>query len=246
MELKDKVALVTGAAQGIGKAIAKAFAKEGANIIVSDIDLELATQTANEIKEAGVKTIPLKMNVADLAEVEAGVKKSVEELGKIDILVNNAGITKDNLFLRMKKEDWDAVISVNLTGVFNLCKTISRLMMRERCGKIINIASVVGETGNVGQANYSASKAGIMGFTKTVAREVASRGITINAVAPGFIQTEMTEALPQKTIDAYLQQIPLGRLGTTEDVAETVYWLCSDSASYITGQIIHVNGGLYM
>jgi len=165
MQFKDKTALITGAAQGIGKALAQAFAKEGANIAVSDVNLELATQTANEIKGSGVKTIPLKMNVADPTEVEAGVKRAIEELGKIDILVNNAGITKDNLFLRMKKEDWDAVISVNLTGVFNLCKMVSRLMMKERYGRIINIASVAGEMGNVGQANYSASKAGVVGLT---------------------------------------------------------------------------------
>jgi 3-oxoacyl-[acyl-carrier protein] reductase len=208
MQFKDKTALITGAAQGIGKAIAQAFAKEGANIVVSDINLELATQTANEIKETGVKTIPLKMNVADLADVEAGVKKAIEELGKINILVNNAGITKDNLFLRMKKEDWDAVISVNLTGVFNLCKTISRLMMKERYGRIINVASVAGEMGNVGQANYSASKAGVVGLTKTLARELAPRGVTVNAIAPGFIQTAMTDRIPEEIKKKILDQIP--------------------------------------
>ena len=246
MQFKDKTALITGAAQGIGKAIAQAFAKEGANIAVSDVNLELATQTANEIKGSGVKTIPLKMNVADLADVEAGVKKAIEELGKINILVNNAGITKDNLFLRMKKEDWDAVISVNLTGVFNLCKTISRLMMKERYGRIINVASVAGEMGNVGQANYSASKAGVVGLTKTLARELAPRGVTVNAIAPGFIQTAMTDRIPEEIKKKILDQIPLGKLGQPEDVAAAALFLASSAADYITGQVIRVNGGIYM
>ncbi|MEE8638135.1 MAG: 3-oxoacyl-[acyl-carrier-protein] reductase [Candidatus Margulisiibacteriota bacterium] len=246
MKLKDKVALVTGAAQGIGKAIAQAMAKEGANIIVSDINLELATDTANEIKGMGVKAIPLKINVAELSEVEAGVKKAIEEMGKIDILVNNAGITKDNLFIRMKKDDWDTVISINLGGVFNLCKVISRLMMRERYGKIINIASVVGEMGNVGQANYSASKAGVIGLTKTLARELAPRGVTVNAIAPGFIQTAMTDKIPEEIRKKMLEQIPLGKLGQPEDVAAAALFLASSAADYITGQVIRVNGGIYM
>ncbi|KPJ68223.1 hypothetical protein AMJ44_06895 [candidate division WOR-1 bacterium DG_54_3] len=246
MQFKDKTALITGAAQGIGKALAQAFAKEGANIAVSDVNLELATQTANEIKGSGVKTIPLKMNVADPTEVEAGVKRAIEELGKIDILVNNAGITKDNLFLRMKKEDWDAVISVNLTGVFNLCKMVSRLMMKERYGRIINIASVAGEMGNVGQANYSASKAGVVGLTKTLARELAPRGVTVNAIAPGFIQTAMTDRIPEEIKKKILDQIPLGKLGRPEDVAAAALFLASSAADYITGQVIRVNGGIYM
>lgn len=246
MKLKDRVALVTGAAQGIGKAIAQVLAKEGANIIVADINLDLATQTANEIKGTGVKAIPLKVNVAELSEVEAGVKKAIEEMGKINILVNNAGITKDNLLFRMKKDDWDTVISINLGGVFNLCKVISRLMMRERYGKIINIASIVGEMGNVGQANYSASKAGVIGLTKTLARELASRGITVNAVAPGFIQTAMTDKIPEEIKNKMLEQIPLGKLGQPEDVAAAVLFLASSAADYITGQVINVNGGMLM
>ena len=246
MKLKDRVALVTGAAQGIGKAIAQALAKEGANIIVADINLDLATQTANEIKGTGVKAVPLKVNVAELSEVEAGVKKAIEEMGKINILVNNAGITKDNLLFRMKKDDWDAVLSINLSGVFNLCKVISRLMMRERYGKIINIASIVGEMGNVGQANYSASKAGVIGLTKSLARELASRGITVNAVAPGFIQTAMTDKIPDEIKNKMLEQIPLGKLGQPEDVAAAVLFLASSAADYMTGQVINVNGGMLM
>lgn len=246
MKLKDKVALVTGAAQGIGKAIAQALAKEGANIIVSDINLEQATNTADEIMGMGVKAIPLKMNVAELPEVESEVKKALGEMGKIDILVNNAGITKDNLLFRMKKEEWDAVLSVNLTGVFNLCKVVSRLMMKQRSGRIINIASIVGEMGNAGQANYSASKAGVIGLTKTLARELAPRGITVNAIAPGFIQTAMTDNIPEEIKKKMLEQIPLGKLGQPEDVAAAALFLASSQADYITGQVIRVNGGMYM
>jgi 3-oxoacyl-[acyl-carrier protein] reductase len=246
MYLKDSVALVTGAAQGIGKAIAVMLAKAGAHIVVSDINLELAAQTAEEIKKLGVKAVPMKMNVADLAEVEASVKKIKEELGKIDILVNNAGITKDTLLMRMKKEDWDAVIAINLSGVFNLSKAIVPLMMKQRSGKIINIASIVGEMGNAGQANYAASKAGVIGFTKTLAREVASRGITVNAVAPGFIQTAMTDKIPEDIKQKMLGQIPLAKLGQPEDVAAAVLFLASGAADYITGQVVNVNGGMLM
>lgn len=246
MRLKDKVALVTGSAQGIGKAIATAMAKEGANIIVSDVNLELAAQTANEIGGMGVKAVPSKVNVANLAEVEAGVKKSIEALGKIDILVNNAGITKDSLLVRMKKEDWDAVISVNLNGVFNICRVIAPLMMKQRSGKIINIASIVAEMGNIGQANYSASKAGIIGLTKTLARELAARGVTVNAIAPGFIQTAMTDKIPEDIKKKMLEQIPLGKLGRPEDVAAAAVFLAGPEAHYITGQVLNVNGGMYM
>lgn len=246
MQLKDKVALVTGAAQGIGKALAQVFAKEGAAVVVSDINLEVATQTTNEIKGTGAKAIALKMNVGDLSEVEAGVKKALQEMGKIDILVNNAGITKDNLLFRMKKEDWDAVLSINLTGTFNLCKVVSRLMLRERYGRIINIASIVGEMGNIGQANYSASKAGVIGLTKTLARELAPRGINVNAIAPGFIQTAMTDIIPEETKNKMMEQIPLGKLGQPKDVAAAALFLASSAADYITGQVINVNGGMLM
>ncbi len=237
MILADKTALVTGAAQGIGKAIANSLAKAGAKVIVSDINLELAAETAKEIKGS-----PLKLNVADLAEVEAAVKT----IGKIDILVNNAGITKDTLLIRMKKEDWDAVISINLTGTFNLCKAITPLMMKQRSGKIINIASIVGEMGNAGQVNYAASKAGVIGLTKTLARELATRGITVNAVAPGFIQTAMTDKIPEDIKKKMLEQIPLGKLGQPEDIAASVLFLASPAADYITGQVINVNGGMLM
>ncbi len=242
MKLKDQVALVTGSAQGIGKAIAQALAKEGAKIIISDINLELAQATAKELGSE----LALKMNVTDLADVETGVKKIIEQFGTIDIVVNNAGITKDALFVRMKKEDWDAVINVNLNGVFNVSKTISIIMMKKRTGKIINIASIVGEMGNVGQANYAASKAGVIGFTKTLARELAPRGITVNAIAPGFIKTAMTDKIPEEAKQKMTAQIPLAKLGLPEDIAAATVFLASDDASYITGQVINVNGGMYM
>jgi len=245
-KLKDKVAMVTGAAQGIGKAVAIALAREGANLIISDINLELAAQTAKEVEALGVKTLALKTNVADLADVENSVSEAVKVFGKIDILVNNAGITKDNLLIRMKKEDWDAVLAVNLTGVFNCTKVVSRLMMKNSCGKIINIASISGQMGNFGQANYSASKAGVIGFTKTVAREAAARNITVNAIAPGFIQTAMTDKIPQEIKNKMLEQIPLGKFGQPEDIANAVVFLSSPEADYITGQVLAVNGGMYM
>ena len=245
-KLKDKVAFITGAAQGIGKAIAFALAKEGASIIISDINLELATQTAKEVESLGVKTLALKTNVSDLNDVEKSVEEAVKVMGRIDLLVNNAGITKDGLFIRMKKEDWDLVLSINLTGVFNLCKTISPLMMKQRSGKIINIASIVGEMGNAGQANYAASKAGVIGLSKTLSRELASREITVNAVAPGFIQTAMTDKIPEEIKQKMLTQIPLGKLGRPEDVAAAVLFLASPAADYVTGQVINVNGGMLM
>lgn len=246
MKFVDKVALVTGAAQGIGKQIAVAFAKEGAHVVITDINFELAAQTAEEIKGLGVKTLALSMNVADLTDVASGTKKAVEELGKIDILVNNAGITKDTLFVRMKKEDWDAVINVNLNGVFNVTKAVAPLMMKQRSGKIINIASIVGEMGNMGQANYSASKAGVIGLTKTLARELGARGVTVNAIAPGFIKTAMTDKIPEEIKRKMLEQIPLGKLGLPKDIAGTALFLASEAADYITGQVINVNGGMLM
>lgn len=241
MRLENKVALVTGAAQGIGKAIASALAKAGAKVVVSDVNLELATQTAQEINGT-----PLKLNVTDLAEAETSLKKIKEDLGSIDILVNNAGITKDTLFIRMKKEDWDLVLNINLNGVFNLCKATVPLMMKQRSGKIINIASIVGEMGNAGQANYAASKAGVIGLTKTLAREVASRGITVNAIAPGFIQTAMTDKIPEEAKKKMMEVIPLAKLGQPEDVANACLFLASSAADYITGQVLNVNGGMLM
>lgn len=246
LKLKGKVAFVTGAAQGIGRAIVEALAKEGTDVIISDINFELAMQTASEIEKLGVKTMALKTNVSDICDVEDGIKKAVEQMGKIDILVNNAGITKDSLVMRMKKEDWDAVIGVNLTGVFNCTKAVSALMMKQRSGKIINIASIVGEMGNAGQANYAASKAGVIGFTKTIAREIASRGVCVNAVAPGFIQTAMTDKLTEDVKKAMMDQIPMQKLGQPEDVAKAVLFLAGPDSDYITGQVINVNGGMLM
>jgi 3-oxoacyl-[acyl-carrier protein] reductase len=246
MKLKDKVALVTGSAQGIGKAIAIALAKEGAGIVVSDINIELAAQTAKEMEAMGVKTMALKTNVADPADVEKSVEEIVKTMGRIDILVNNAGITKDNLLIRMKKEDWDAVIGVNLTGVFNCTKAVSSLMMKQRYGKIINIASIVGQMGNFGQANYAASKGGVIAFTKTVARELASRSVTVNAIAPGFIRTAMTDKIPEDIKKKMIEQIPMGKLGTPEDVANAVLFLAGPESDYITGQVLAINGGMYM
>ncbi|MCX5750803.1 MAG: 3-oxoacyl-[acyl-carrier-protein] reductase [Candidatus Saganbacteria bacterium] len=246
MKLKDKVALVTGSAQGIGRAVAAALAQEGANVIISDVNLDLATQTAQEITSLGVKSQAYKLNVTDLAEVEATVAQMIKDFGKIDILVNNAGITKDNLLMRMKKEEWDAVIGVNLTGVFNCTKVVGTLMMKARYGKIVNIASIVGQMGNFGQANYAASKGGVIAFTKTVAKELASRNVTANAIAPGFIQTAMTDKLSDEVKQKMMTQIPLGKLGLPEDIAKAVVFLASADADYITGQVLAVNGGMYM
>jgi 3-oxoacyl-[acyl-carrier protein] reductase len=246
MKLKGKVAFITGAAQGIGKAIAVALAKEGADIVASDINLPLATQTVNEISAMGVKSMAVKSNVADYCDAEQGVNQAIAQMGKIDILVNNAGITKDGLLMRMKVEDWNAVIAVNLTGVFNMTKIISTLMIKQRSGKIVNIASIVGEMGNFGQANYAASKGGVIALTKTAARELASRNICVNAVAPGFIQTVMTEKLSDDVKAAMMAQIPLQKFGRPEDVAAAVVFLSGQESDYITGQVINVNGGMLM
>jgi len=245
MKLKGKVAFITGAAQGIGKSIAEALAKEGSEIIVSDINIELAETTAKEITGLGVKAIAVKTNVADSTSVAQSVDEAVKAFSKIDILVNNAGITKDNLLIRLKDEDWDAVLDVNLKSMFLCIKAIAPLMMKGRWGRIINIASIVGEMGNFGQSNYSAAKAGAIGLTKTVARELASRGITCNAIAPGFIDTAMTQKLSDDVKKKLSEQIPLTRLGTPDDIAKAAVFLCAD-ADYITGQVINVNGGMYM
>jgi len=246
MSLQGKVALVTGSAQGIGKSIARALSEDGADCIISDVNLELAEKAAEEIRTFGRKAIALKANVADSDEVSAMIQTGIAELGKIDILVNNAGITRDGLLMRMKDEDWDQVLSINLKGAFLCCRAVARPMMKQRSGRIINIASIVGAMGNAGQANYVASKAGLIGLTKTVARELASRGVTCNAVAPGFIDTAMTRSLPEDVKEDLSARIPMGKLGTPEDVAGAVRFLASDAAAYVTGQVIHVNGGMYM
>ena len=246
LKLTGKVALVTGAAQGIGRAIGLLLARNGADIVVSDINFEKAEETAKEIRAIGPKAMALKVDVSNLSDVERMVEGILEKLAKIDILVNNAGITRDKLILRMTEEDWDAVLGVNLKGTFNCTKAVIRHMTKQRSGKIVNIASVVGEMGNAGQANYSASKAGVIGLTKTIAREYAQRGINVNAIAPGYIETPMTEALPGKAKEELKKLIPMERLGKPEDVAEAVLFLVSEESNYITGQVLNVNGGIYM
>ena len=246
MKLAGRVALVTGAAQGIGKAVALLLARNGADIVVSDINLEKAEEAANEIKSIGRKALAVKGDVANWNDVERMVEIILEKFAKIDILVNNAGITRDKLILRMTEEDWDAVLDVNLKGTFHCAKAVVRHMAKQRSGKIVNIASVVGEMGNAGQANYSASKAGVIGLTKTIAREFAQRGININAIAPGYIETPMTEVLPEKAKEELKKLIPMERLGKPEDVAEAVLFLVSEVSNYITGQVLNVNGGIYM
>ncbi len=246
MRLKDKVALITGAAQGIGRDIALKFAAEGADIAVGDINLEKATKTVQEIEALGRKALALELDVTDYAKLTDSVNKILDKFKKVDILVNNAGITKDNLLLRMSDAEWDAVLNVNLKGAFNCTKAVSRLMIKQRYGKIINIASIIGIIGNPGQANYSASKAGIIALTKTAAKELASRNINVNAVAPGFIQTEMTSKLPEELKQKMQEAIPLGRFGSPVDVASVCVFLASEDASYITGQTIIVDGGMVM
>ncbi|HAR61856.1 MAG: beta-ketoacyl-ACP reductase [Candidatus Margulisiibacteriota bacterium] len=246
MNLKGKVAVVTGSGRGIGKSIALKLAKAGADVVISDINLEIAQATASEIESLGVKSIALKSNVANSADVEEFFKEVYTQMGKVDILVNNAGITKDTLIMKMSEDEWDAVISVNLKGVFNCTKAVYRNMMKQRSGKIVNIASVVGITGNAGQANYSASKAGVIGLTKTTARELASRGVNVNAVAPGFIATDMTDKLSDEVKEAVNKKIPFGEMGTPEDIANAVLFLASEEAKYITGQVLVVDGGMVM
>ena len=245
-KLDGKVALVTGGAQGIGKAIALRLAREGADVAVSDINLEKAQETCREVESLGRRTLAVGGSVADAKAAEAMVEKTVEALGGLDILVNNAGITRDGILLRMKEEDWDLVLDVNLKGAYHCTKASLRTLIKRRGGKIINIASVTGQMGNAGQSNYAASKAGLIGFTKSVAREYASRNIQVNAVAPGFIDTAMSQAIPPKEREMLTRVIPMERLGTAEDIAEAVLFLAGSGSDYITGQVLNVNGGMYM
>ncbi len=246
MKLEGRVALITGGAQGIGRAIALLFARRGARVAISDINLEKAQETCREVESLGAQAMAIGGNVADARAAEAMVEQTVEKFGGLDILVNNAGITRDGVLLRMKEEDWDSVMAVNLKGAFHCTKAGLRFFLKRKGGKIVNIASVTGEMGNAGQSNYAASKAGLIGFTKSVAREYASRNIQVNAVAPGFIDTAMSQAIPQKEKEFLIRQIPMERLGTPEDVAEAVLFLASPAADYITGQVLNVNGGMYM
>jgi 3-oxoacyl-[acyl-carrier protein] reductase len=245
MKIAHEVALVTGAARGIGKAVASALAEAGASVVLTDLLPEVHETTA-ALQEKGYKVSAVTGNVASLADAQQMVDKAVEEYGRLDILVNNAGITRDNLLLRMSEEDWDQVIAVNLKGTFNMTKAAVKTMLKQRSGKIINIASVIGQIGNTGQANYAASKAGVIAFTKTMARELAGRGIRVNAVAPGFIQSQMTEKLPEDLKNTILRQIPLGKFGQPEDVAKVVLFLASGASGYITGQVLRVDGGMVM
>lgn len=243
---KGKVALVTGASRGIGRSISLALAAEGAKIVAVDVDLAATEAMVAELKQQGAEAIAVQGNVTVAEDTEKMVDAAVKAFGRLDILVNNAGITRDGLLVRMKDEDWDAVLSVNLKGAFLCTRAASKVMTKQRYGRIINIASIVGQMGNAGQANYCASKAGLIGLTKSNARELAKRCITVNAVAPGFIATAMTDALPEKVRDELAAQIPLERLGSPDDIANAVVFLALEKSGYVTGQVLAVNGGMYM
>jgi 3-oxoacyl-[acyl-carrier protein] reductase len=243
-----RTVVITGGSKGIGRSVAYRFSEENARIVLIHFDPteDACNETLDQLKAKGVAAEGYKADISSFQVADALFHDILEKHEKIDVLINNAGITRDTLLLRMSEEVWDDVLRVNLKSVFNCTKAILRAMSQQRRGAIVNISSVVGQIGNFGQSNYAASKAGIMGFTKSIAREVASRGINVNAVAPGFIDTEMTAVIPEKAKENFLKQIPFGKMGKPEDVAEAVYWLCTEAAGYITGQVIHVNGGMYM
>lgn len=244
--VEGKIALVTGSARGIGFSVAEKLAENGAKVIISDMNMDAINEAVDSLKAKGYEAAGYVLNVTDIEQVGEAAKLIEKEVGSIDIVVNNAGITKDNLVLRMDKADWDAVINVNLTGTFNVMKTLYRSFMKKKAGKIVNIASVIGVMGNAGQANYGASKAGVIALTKSVAKELAGRGVNVNAVAPGFIETAMTDKIPEVERTNMVNSIPMKRMGSPEDIANTVLYLSSDLASYVTGQTIIVDGGLVM
>ena len=244
--LNNSIALVTGASRGIGAAVALELGKQGATVIGTATSASGAEQISRALKQAGVKGAGMTLNVNDAEQVETTLQSIVEQFGDVTVLVNNAGITRDTLLMRMKDDDWDAVISTNLSSIYRMSQAVLRPMMKARAGRIISISSVVGHMGNAGQTNYAAAKAGMAGFTKSLAREVGSRGITVNCVAPGFIDTDMTRALPEAQRDSLLAHIPLGRLGHVEDIAAAVAFLASPMAGYISGETLHINGGMYM
>ncbi|MBU1932881.1 MAG: 3-oxoacyl-[acyl-carrier-protein] reductase [Candidatus Omnitrophica bacterium] len=246
LSLEGKLALITGGARGIGRNIALVFAKEGADIVICDVNLEQAEATAKEIQGMGRDSIAFKADVTDFREVQAMVDKILDKFKKLDILINNAGITRDSLILRMSEEDWDRVIAVNLKGCFVCTKAAAKVMLKQRSGHIVNLASIIGIMGNSGQANYAASKAGIIGLTKSVAKELAPRGVCVNAIAPGFIKTDMTARLPEDIQKKMLSAIPLGRFGEAKDVANLALFLSGESSSYITGQVVQIDGGMLM
>ena len=247
-DANTRTVVITGGSKGIGRSVAYRFAEENASIVLIHFDPtdDACNETLDQLKAKGVAAESYKADISSFQVADTLFQDILEKREKIDVLINNAGITRDTLLLRMSEEVWDDVLRVNLKSVFNCTKAVVRAMSQQRRGAIVNISSVVGQIGNFGQSNYAASKAGIMGFTKSIAREVAGRGINVNAVAPGFIDTEMTAVIPEKAKENFLKQIPFGKMGTPEDVAEAVYWLCTEAAGYITGQVIHVNGGMYM
>jgi 3-oxoacyl-[acyl-carrier protein] reductase len=246
MRLKDKVALVTGGARGIGREIALLFAREGADIALCDVNAEALASTQKEIAALGRKALIGTVDVTNAGQADEFTQKTLDKFSKIDILINNAGITRDGLLVRMSEADWDLVLAVNLKGAFNFTKAVSKIMMKQRDGRIVNMASIIGIMGNAGQANYAASKGGLIAFTKTVAKELASRNVRANAIAPGFIQTEMTAKLSDNVKSEMLKFVPLGKLGTVQDVANLALFLASDDSSYITGQVVQVDGGMVM
>jgi 3-oxoacyl-[acyl-carrier protein] reductase len=244
--LQGKAAIITGAAQGIGYSVAELFGREGASVLIVDVDEAKAAEAADKLGAAGVPAAAAKADVSKHEDCETVVKAALEKFGKVDILVNNAGVTRDNLVMRLSEADWDLVLDINLKGTFNFTKAVSRPMLKARAGRIINIASIVGQQGNAGQANYSASKGGVIALTKTCAREFASRGVLVNAIAPGFIRTRMTDAIPEEAKKQLLEAILLGRMGEPEDIARAALFLAGEDSSYITGQVLGVNGGMYM